>query len=132
MSGFDRRSILKGIAASPAMAMAVQSAEINLLGNGAAMGLAGGGMAVPGYLTGGTKPEKFFKFADWFKGVGRSQAVNQARHVSELDPDLIGMRLPLASKVNMQRSRNYARIVEDQRSNFERRLSLNGFFEWWP
>jgi hypothetical protein len=77
------------------------------------------------------EPRKFADFGSWFKQIGEKQARRGAHHVSGFDADIIEMRLPLATKVRMQRERNYQREIKEHREWFADTISLKGFVEWW-
>lgn len=127
-----RRGFLQSLAAAPLGAhAAMQQAKVALLSGGAAGLLSGAGGDVPmpsGVASGG--PLRFTNFASWFEKFG-GRLREQAKHVGGLDPDLIEMRLPLVTKVRMQRERNFEALKNDQRRRFDEILSVKGFFEWW-
>ena len=79
----------------------------------------------------GTGPAKFTSFTDWLTRFGREQLREQAREIGGFDADLIEMRLPLATKVRMQRDRNYARLLAWKKHWFAKQIGLQGFVEQW-
>lgn len=138
MKLFGRRQILKGIAAAPLAAPAAAEAmKLQLMVPGASVlgGLSqgkGNYVDVASHGTEHTGPIKFWDFASWLKRYGERQILGEARAVHGLDPDIIEMRLPLATKVRMQRGRNYERLLAHKKDWFDLAIQERGFMEWWP
>ena len=135
-----RRGFLGRILAAPiaGRAMAQEAASLMTRGGLQAVGLAvsgaGDGPAQPtSSLSNSKGPQKFFDFAEWFRAAGEARVKEQAKELNGFDADLLAMRsLSLVARVNIQRERNYARLVTEKREYFNRRLSAEGVFEWWP
>ena len=128
-----RRGLLKLMGVAPAAAPAVAAA---LSAGAAGVGVVGLGAASAGYnqLPGAINPSggaRFVEFAQWMLGGGERQMRDQAREVRGLDPDIALMSVPLNTKVIWQRDRNYQRILTEQKSWFDRRISTQGFVEEW-
>lgn len=125
-----RRSVLKGLAAAP---VAVHTAA-----NQAAAQLAGvsiSGLSAVG--AGEPMPEDrarqvvFRKFEDWLRNHGEKSIRDQADIVEALDADLSILRLPITTLIRMQRRRNYARLLDDQRDWFDKLLARDGKVTQW-
>lgn len=131
MRDFGRRAILKALSAAPlAGHVLAEQTKMNALGRGMLVGGAGSmGQVVS---ASSTAPLQFIDFAHWLRDVGRERAKRQARDIQGFDPDIVEMRLPLATKVSMQRGRNLVRIIEEQRRDFLAEVTRNGVFKWWP
>ncbi len=136
MKDLARRGFLKALGVAPAASAAFvhavkESALTGRLGN-AVSGYTGGDVSAKS-LAGASinKPVKYTSVAEWWEKFGEAELGRPQRHVSGFDPDLIEMRLPMATKVRIQRQRNYEYAKAEQWANMERRLSLNGFIEWW-
>jgi len=134
MEKISRRQILgRGAAALGATAAFDLQAKlaahgVNRLGYGSGFGNIA--QAAGQSVQGGS--HKFYNFLDWWKKHGEKAAEISAKEVAFFDPDILSMRSPsLAFKFNLQRSRNIIRIKEERQRDFERRISLSGFFEWW-
>lgn len=134
----NRRAFLRGAAAVPAAgaaiaAQATQMAQAGMLaeGGGLVSGMSLHGLAVPAAPSGGIK---IFSFLQWLKEGGERELRASARNIHGLDPDLLAMQsLPFATKVRIQRQRNYERLKDERRGYVEDRLRRDGgSFEWWP
>jgi hypothetical protein len=140
MSGeinIGRRGLLKLFGMAPALPFAAKAAEMEAAGIGP-LGQALGGHigsyagGSPQAAINGDGPMKFTTFADFFRAAGaRRRLMQQAQDSRALDPDLVAMRLPLTTKLRMQSERNYRRLVRIEEEEFDRRMSLHGFVEWW-
>lgn len=131
----DRRALLKLIGVSPVAAtVAAQQGAAMLTGRGlgAVTGLAGVGGVADVAPSASSGPVRFTDFFSWFKEIGRAEIERQAKYVDGFDADIVARHLPLATKVRLQRERNYARIKEERRQDIEKRIGLRGFAEWWP
>lgn len=129
MNGIGRRGFLQALGIAPAAARVMaEEAKLQMLGGGVGgVGLANRPQAVPP----SAMPERLTTFADY---IGRAERGlrEQAREIRGFDPDIVEMRLPLTTKVRMQRERNYRRIVESQKGWFARQVERLGFVQWWP
>jgi hypothetical protein len=129
MSSLGRRAVLRALGMTPVAA--------NALAKQATMASAGmtAGFMPPGppsqLASNESGAVRFHNWADWFRRMEPSIR-QEARTVTVLDPDIAEFRLPLATKVRMQRQRNYERIVAERRNYIESKLSLAGFIDWWP
>ena len=121
-----RRSFLKGAAAAPAVASAVAQHTAAQAQN-LALGGGQGGVAQPF----ANRPTNFVSFIKWFQDVGEAAIRAEARVFQTVDADIIEMRLPLATKVRMQRARNYKRLLAERRTWFDRTLNREGKVEYW-
>ncbi|MGB1214591.1 MAG: hypothetical protein ACPG4X_14600 [Pikeienuella sp.] len=122
-----RRSFLRATAALPLVGNAVaQEAKMKMAGLDMLPDLS----EEVGVARDASGPTKFFRFSDLLKKFG-DQYKERADSVSCLDPDIVEMHLPLATKVRMQRERNYERIIESEKRYFERELSVAGFVSRW-
>ena len=74
---------------------------------------------------------KFSSFADWLSKYGHASMKLEARATPCFDADIIDMRLPLVTKVRLQRTRNYSRLLERRKSAIAKEIGLNGFYECW-
>lgn len=129
----NRRSILKAIGIAPAAASALAH-QVNA---GAVSALTAEGSSIPrsgGIAAGsiGNASLKFKDVASWWSEIGDKDARDNARYVSQIDPDIIDMRLPSATKVRLQRERNYERRKQSMLAHMAKKLSLKGFIEDWP
>ncbi len=122
--------MLRVLAASPIGAHAFGE-QLKVASATMAAGASGMGGTAPQPI-GGDSPVKFTDFAAWLKTVGRDSIAAEAHGRGGMDPDLIEMRLPLATKMRMQRQRNYERILEERKNWFERTLRRDGVLNWWP
>jgi hypothetical protein len=129
MKALARRGFLRLVAAAPAAAGAL-GLQTKLAAHGMT-NLAAGSMAGVA-IQSPTAPMKFTSFGDWWTKFGEVAVKKETKHVAGLDADLLDMRLPLTTKVRIQRTRNYERAVEDRRQWFADRLSLNSVVDWWP
>lgn len=130
MKGFGRRAILRALAASPisahAVAEQIKSQATGIAFTGVGVGRSEG---IPASIS---EPMQFSDFASWFARCGDKAVRREANYVSALDPDLVEMRLPLATKVRMQRQRNYRRVLDERKEWFNETLSVSGIVSWWP
>jgi len=123
-----RRVILKALGLSPAGAHLLgEQAKLGLLSPSSVLRPPSGGSPVQEHTQ---KNEQFTSFQDWFDFVGKAKIKEWARDVYCLDADLVERRLPLATKVRLQRERNYERIIKERRSWFERTLRRWGTVSW--
>lgn len=125
-----RRAFLGGLALAPMTGRAaMKEVAARVAGSSAALmasnaaEVAGVGLASSGPL----KLTSFLKYAlkrerDWQR---------QARNVTQIDPDLLSMHLPLTTLFRMQRARNYERIKEDEELNFKNIVARDGSFSFW-
>lgn len=91
----------------------------------------------PGAILGGGVPvsmpsaSRIFRqasdFSTWWKEYARSQ--NSHDYISSIDPDIAGFRLPLSTKVRMQRDRNYDKAKARAKIQFLSRLLFDGKVE---
>lgn len=120
----NRRDLLKAFAVIPAMLpqglhVASEQAKMRLAG------ISGVGGAEP--ITGTNQGEvKFGSFTEWLLLGGHDQIERNARRVDGLDPEIVEMHLPLATKVRMQRRRNLAREYRNAEFNIKRMLRQQG------
>lgn len=70
------------------------------------------------------------EFGAWWKEFGKASAREQANYNRDLDPDIAGFRLPLGTKLRMQRDRNYGRIKARMRANFLQTILRGPYHEW--
>lgn len=129
-----RRGILKGLALSPlGAAAAAEQAKIGLMTGGTPVVASGRGLMGVSENTSAAAqaPLRFLNFASWFKDVGHKQIAKSAQRIDGIDPDILEMRLPMPTKVRMQRRRNFDRIVEDRKDWFSRIVSRDGAVSWW-
>lgn len=123
----SRRDALKAIGiGAPAAGFIAEKIKRDMVIN---PGISGGGDCPSGVASDG--PLKFTNFADWFKRFGCHRAKRDAHQISGFDGDIIDMHLPMVTKIRMQRARNYARILENQKHQFNGELSTKGWFTWW-
>lgn len=129
MQQLARRGFLKAMAAAPLGAQAA----VDQLALQAA-GITGVGAASPETVLPGapSEPVIFRDFASWLHDFGEKRMKEEARDVRRLDPDIISFRLPLTTKVRMQRERNYQRLLEERKDWFANSLKLEGHVRWWP
>jgi len=127
-----RRKFLGGIALAPigvhAAAEAAKTSMMTGVSNpiGLASGLSDG---VPATANGGSVV--FKDFVSWFASHGEETCRQEAANVQGFDPDILEMRLPMATKKRMQIERQYKRSVAEQRTWFDRVLKRDGRVEWW-
>lgn len=69
-------------------------------------------------------------FSGWWKEFGKVRAWEHSAFVQNLDADIAGFRLPLGTKLRMQRERNYSRIKAHMRADFLRQVLRGSFHEW--
>ncbi len=122
----SKRSFLKLFAAAP-VALADQTKMLGMAAHPAVSGARGGEVAAPG-----RNMVTFTDYTEWFKKFGDAQARKQAEYFHGFDADLIDMRWPIATKVRVQRERNYDRIVEERKASLLGKLAREGSFSWWP
>lgn len=124
----SRRFFLKGLAASPTVAVTL-SEQVKM--QAAGLGIPPlGGFQSPGVLPPSAAPLKFLSFRDWLP-TGIAAAKQEAQYISYIDADLVERRLPLVTKVRLQRARNYERILADKQTWFEKQIKQFGFVDWW-
>lgn len=125
----NRRKFLGGLALAPVTGRAaMQQAAAQLSGSAAA--LAGGGLDSMAVGVSDSSPAKFTEFVKYAL-KRESEWRRQAKHVTHLDPDLLGMHLPLSTLFAWQSKRNYERIKADEEFNFKNIVSKHGEFQWW-
>jgi hypothetical protein len=127
MTDMNRRKFLGAAAAAPvAGGLAAEEMKLRMInGHSALQGISGNGSAgIDGVSDG---PLKFTNFAKWLAVHGLDQIRDEARYLSGMDPDLLEMRLPFATKVRMQRTRNVERITQQ----YKRQFSVRGFINVW-
>ncbi len=133
MAAQSRRAFLRAAAVAPVAAPAAvhgiaQQAQLGMAGV-SVLGHDGGGCDV---AVGSSEAMTFTKFADFLAAGGEREIREQSRHVSTLDPDIVVMNLPITTKIQWQRKRNFERALEGRREGFLRAVKSNGFFKWWP
>jgi hypothetical protein len=69
-------------------------------------------------------------FSKWWELYGKLRAKQNLEQVRALDPDIAGFRLPLQTKVNMQRERNYKLMKKRMKENFIRSVLRAPYHEW--
>lgn len=79
----------------------------------------------------GNEPARFTSFRSWFSQIGREKIKRLAKNIIGFDADLIEMRLPLTTKVRIQRRRNYERLLAEKKNWFAEHLGRRGFVQWW-
>ncbi len=129
-----RRGFLKALGIAPAAGAAfVHAVKAQGVTGGLDRFAGFGNSKLSGEIVAATaiKPIKYTSVAEWWEKFGEAEMGRQSRHVSCFDPDLIEMRIPLATKVRIQRQRDYDRSKAERWADMERRLSLHGFIEWW-
>jgi len=127
-----RRGFLKALGAAPVGAqMAAQDLSYRMAGVGKIGGALGNIMSA-GPLAGASSQVTFQNFASWFREFGAVAIRRESREVTSLDADIVTMHLPLATKVRMQRERNYQWLLENKRDWFGRELKNHGKVDWWP
>ena len=124
-----RRNILKGMAAAPIGGhIVVEQAKMRLLTGGLT------GAAISGQPEVATESgyKRFSDFMSWFRGGGEKEMRDEANNIDGFDPDLIEMHSPsLATKVRMQRKRNYERLLKKKKSWVEEQITKNGHVKDW-
>ena len=129
MSTLSRRDALRAIGlGAPAAGFIAEKIKRDMVMN---PGISGGGACAPTSAHPSDGPLKFTSFADWFKRFGCNRAKREAHEISGFDGDIIDMHLPMVTKIRMQRARNYTRILERQKHQFNGELSAKGVFTWW-
>lgn len=131
MSAMGRRAILKVLGLSPAAASMLPGIVARQAVSGSAFGLMGGYSPPQCGPANSASPIKFVSFAKWLDKIGEDTLRREARHVGMFDPDIMEMRLPLNTKINWQRERNYARLIDEKRNWFDTRIAKFGVVEWW-
>lgn len=124
MTTISRRAILKGIAATPLGAHAAAE-QAKMSAAGLAMGI------TPAGTVAGREGQSFLNFASWLKAGGDDAIQREADQVWRLDPDLVEMRLPMQTKVRMQRKRNYAHVLAYRQGWFARELTKFKIVKCW-
>ncbi len=127
-----RRNVLKGIGLAPVAAKAAAD-ELATVGM---EGFAHHGSYPPPVLEAqvGAVParaRRFLSFDEWFAAKGEAELRDQAKNVTQMDPEIAAMRLPLATKVRMNEERFFRRLVAQRRSWVSRVLKTKGFLEEW-
>lgn len=128
----SRRAFLRQAAVTP-IAGAVVAKQALMPGAGGLNGiLAGSGMGgISPPTAGSPTPTSFTSFAKWFSNFGDEAAKNEAQYVNGFDPEIIELRLPLQTKVRMQRKRNYIRVCKEKKSWFTNTVKREGKVDWW-
>lgn len=122
MNMLSRRLALRTIGmAVPAAIAVAETADLTKLTNGQPYE----GECAPSSGT------KFASFADWFSKHGRARLKLEAWGTPCFDADIIDMRLPLVTKVRLQRARNYSRLLERRKSLIAKEIGVHGFYECW-
>ena len=127
----NRRSILKALGMAPAAVhVAAEQAKAAMLTGG----LGHRDVFVQKVQSAALAPDNaltFTSFAKWFREFGLDRAREEAEHVAGLDPDIIDMRLPMTTKVRMQRDRQYVRAKRRLERDFASRVARYGEFRWF-
>ena len=133
MGAVGRRSLLMFSGMAPVAAPALGSAATMQLAGIEVAGGVAGMMSQPstGNVVGANKPLRFLSFASWLKDIGHERIKRDADVVRFIDADIACMSLPLNTKIQWQRERNYKRLLEQEKSWFERKLLSNGTVEYW-
>lgn len=132
MSAMGRRAILKVLGLSPAAASMLPGMVARQAVSGSALGLmAGYPGSPPCNPANSAQPIRFVSFAKWLANIGEDTLRREAHYVGMIDPDILEMRLPLNTKINWQRERNYARLIDEKRNWFDTRIAKFGVVEWW-
>ena len=84
-------------------------------------------------VAGGTEnhPRIFRSVSAWWKEFGEEETLQQTRHVTKFDADIISFHLPLQAKVAFQRQRNFERRKEDRLREMGKRILKHGLIKWW-
>lgn len=80
----------------------------------------------------GDEAQKFTSFESWMKLFGKDYINQRSRYIDGFDADIISLHCPIATKVRMQRARNYDRLLEERKRWFKNSLNFNGVVQWWP
>lgn len=70
------------------------------------------------------------KFADYAMKSDH-QWRRRAANVTIIDPDILSLRLPVATMFRMQKARNYERIKAEEEFSFSRIVRRDGQFSFW-
>ena len=120
---FTRRGILKRIGlAAPAAVLGADQARMELLDSAGTQLIARPSCGEPAN-TGHTRVTSLIKYMMHYEGEIREEAA----YINGFDADLIERRLPLATKVRLQKERNLRRVREQYKNRFMRALSQHGF-----
>lgn len=120
-----RRGLFKRLGVGALLAASGQEniARLSKVGVGPGAAIFPTGVAGPKLLH---KFTKATDFAAWYKDYAKHRALQQSANVHEIDPDIAGFRLPLGTKVRMQRARNYTIVKARIKQDFLRRIANFG------
>ena len=135
MAKQSRRAFLRTAAVAPVAA----PAAVHGIAQQAQLGMAGVSALGVGVYRGESGQDavssrsgmRLTSFAEWLKAGGDKECRQAAQEVRHIDPDILSMKLPLCTKFQWQRKRNYERALEGQRNWFERVLEEQGFVNWY-
>lgn len=126
----NRRQALKALAAVPVSApVLAHSLTTSAHASMAGLAVRKGSRAISATVD--AKRKVYTSFRDWLLGVGLKQLKREAKQVFQIDPDLIEMRLPLATKHRMQQRRNLDRLIDERRDWFSQAIERDGIVEWY-
>lgn len=122
-----RRGVLGLFAGAPAAATSIWPKT----SEGISIGLDGMGAANSGPEVQKDLLPRFTDIESFRDYVSRI-AKRQAKHVHVLDPDIAMMQSwSMVAKIRKQEQRNYDRYMREVEEDFWRKLSVQGFVEWW-